>query len=285
MFHKKLKKINIQNWIIQLPKNTMQYVALLRGINVGGNNKIEMKKLKTVFEEAGLHDVTTYINSGNIVFQDAIRSQNKLVTLLEKAIFFFFLLSIQKDRSVAVFATALGYITAQYVAYHRQRKWLLRIAYLPFVASPVILATCLLFLWIKLRLAGTLFGVVLAQWMFAFSFAIIFFVPFWSPTIRATEELVYTLGGTARQALQKVLFPMSVSSLRICFFQTFLMSWVQYGVTLMVGGGKVQTLPVLVYFYVNEANITFAAMASFLLTLPPLLLLAFNKQYLWNTHG
>lgn len=63
------------------------------------------------------------------------------------------------------------------------------------------------------------------------------------------------------------------------------MSWVQYGVTLMVGGGKVQTLPVLVYFYVNEANITFAAMASLLLTLPPLLLLAFNKQYLWNTHG
>lgn len=196
-----------------------------------------------------------------------------------------FLLSMAISLTVAVFATALGYITAQYVAYHRQRKWHLRIAYLPFVASPVILATCLLFLWIKLRLAGTLFGVVLAQWMFAFSFAIIFFVPFWSPTIRATEELVYTLGGTARQALQKVLLPMSVSSLRICFFQTFLMSWVQYGVTLMVGGGKVQTLPVLVYFYVNEANITFAAMASLLLTLPPLLLLAFNKQYLWNTHG
>ncbi len=73
----------------------MQYVALLRGINVGGNNKIEMKKLKTVFEEAGLHDVTTYINSGNIVFQDAIRSQNKLVTLLEKAIFENFGLSIK----------------------------------------------------------------------------------------------------------------------------------------------------------------------------------------------
>jgi uncharacterized protein (DUF1697 family) len=45
-----------------------KYVALLRGINVGGNNKIEMKKLKTVFETLGFTDVSTYINSGNVIF-------------------------------------------------------------------------------------------------------------------------------------------------------------------------------------------------------------------------
>lgn len=46
----------------------MIYIALLRGINVGGNNKIEMKKLKQTFEHAGMGHVTTYINSGNIIF-------------------------------------------------------------------------------------------------------------------------------------------------------------------------------------------------------------------------
>lgn len=40
----------------------MVYVALLRGINVGGNNKIDMKLLKSVFEEAGMSAVKTYIN-------------------------------------------------------------------------------------------------------------------------------------------------------------------------------------------------------------------------------
>ena len=43
------------------------YVVLLRGINVGGNNKIEMGKLKTVFAAFGFADVRTYINSGNVI--------------------------------------------------------------------------------------------------------------------------------------------------------------------------------------------------------------------------
>ncbi|MFA6604256.1 MAG: DUF1697 domain-containing protein [Patescibacteria group bacterium] len=47
----------------------MKYVALLRGINVGGNKKIEMKKLKAIFESLGFTDVSTYINSGNIIFE------------------------------------------------------------------------------------------------------------------------------------------------------------------------------------------------------------------------
>ncbi|HHW30127.1 MAG TPA: DUF1697 domain-containing protein [Clostridiaceae bacterium] len=45
-----------------------RYIALLRGINVGGKNKISMKELKELFEENGCKDVVTYINSGNIIF-------------------------------------------------------------------------------------------------------------------------------------------------------------------------------------------------------------------------
>lgn len=46
----------------------MQYVALLRGINVGGNKKIDMKELKKCFESLRFEDVSTYINSGNVLF-------------------------------------------------------------------------------------------------------------------------------------------------------------------------------------------------------------------------
>ena len=45
----------------------MVYVALLRGINVGGNNIVGMKKLKVAFESLGFKNVVTYINSGNII--------------------------------------------------------------------------------------------------------------------------------------------------------------------------------------------------------------------------
>ena len=45
------------------------HVALLRGINVGGRNKLRMKDLVAIFEDTGCRDVRTYIQSGNVVFQ------------------------------------------------------------------------------------------------------------------------------------------------------------------------------------------------------------------------
>lgn len=45
------------------------YIALLRGINVGGNNKIKMAELRQACEAIGLRRVQTYIQSGNILFE------------------------------------------------------------------------------------------------------------------------------------------------------------------------------------------------------------------------
>lgn len=62
----------------------MKYVALLRGINVGGNNKVEMAKLKTLFEKLECTNVTTYINSGNVIFETE-KSTSKILEDFEKA--------------------------------------------------------------------------------------------------------------------------------------------------------------------------------------------------------
>jgi uncharacterized protein (DUF1697 family) len=64
----------------------MTYVALLRGINVGGKNKVAMPRLKKTFEGLGLRDVTTYINSGNVIFKDTKRKPATIVSALERAI-------------------------------------------------------------------------------------------------------------------------------------------------------------------------------------------------------
>ncbi|RWZ58535.1 DUF1697 domain-containing protein [Halobacillus fulvus] len=64
----------------------MIYIALLRGINVGGKNKVDMKRLKQTFEEAGMNDVVTYINTGNIIFSKEDLSKTDLSNILEKAI-------------------------------------------------------------------------------------------------------------------------------------------------------------------------------------------------------
>lgn len=73
----------------------MIYVALLRGINVGGNNKISMKLLKETFERAGMEEVITYINSGNVIFKASGYNTSELSELLEKAILKDFSLDIK----------------------------------------------------------------------------------------------------------------------------------------------------------------------------------------------
>ncbi len=64
----------------------MQYIVLLRGINVGGNNKVSMADLKTCFESLGFQNVRTYINSGNVIFETTKIDKTNLVSLCEKAI-------------------------------------------------------------------------------------------------------------------------------------------------------------------------------------------------------
>ena len=64
----------------------MVYIALLRGINVGGKNKIDMKLLKQMFERVGMNDVVTYINTGNIIFSYEGLSKIELSAILEEAI-------------------------------------------------------------------------------------------------------------------------------------------------------------------------------------------------------
>ena len=64
----------------------MRYVALLRGINLGGNNQMKMEELRTTFEALGFTKVKSYINSGNIAFDTKKSSESKLIDKIEKAV-------------------------------------------------------------------------------------------------------------------------------------------------------------------------------------------------------
>ena len=64
----------------------MRYLALLRGINVGGNTLIRMPQLKECFENLGFEDVSTYIQSGNVIFSSDETDKMKLSKKIETAI-------------------------------------------------------------------------------------------------------------------------------------------------------------------------------------------------------
>jgi putative spermidine/putrescine transport system permease protein len=195
------------------------------------------------------------------------------------------LTSLVVSGVVALLASAGGFLSARAVAYHRWRAWLLAAAYVPFAASPVVLGVCLLYVYIKLGVAGTALGVVLAHTVFAYGFAVLFWVPFWSPEKRGYEDLVRTLGGSHLQAFRRVLLPLSRGPFAVCVLQTFLISWFQYGLTVLVGAGKVDTLTLRVFAYVYEGNTGQAAVASLVLIAPAAAFAWLNRRVISRLVG
>jgi uncharacterized protein (DUF1697 family) len=64
----------------------MRYVALLRGINVGGKNIIKMPELRNSFERMGFRNVSTYIQSGNVLFESSVAKPAALSDVIEEAV-------------------------------------------------------------------------------------------------------------------------------------------------------------------------------------------------------
>jgi uncharacterized protein (DUF1697 family) len=79
-----------------------RYIALLRGINVGGNKIIKMEALAGAFTAAGFRKVRTYIASGNVIFHDRSSDRKKLTKKIEKLL----TASFGHEIAVALFTLA-----------------------------------------------------------------------------------------------------------------------------------------------------------------------------------
>ena len=188
--------------------------------------------------------------------------------------------SLALAMAIASAATAAGFLTSRVVAYHRWRGFLVFLAYVPFVLSPVILGVCLLHVAVTLGVSGSFPGVVGGQFIFAYAFEVVLFVGFWNAETLAFEELALTLGGSPAQAFGRVLLPLGREILLIGFFQAFLLSWFDYGLVLVIGNGRVQTLTVRVFEYLGAGNVPLASVSACLLVAPPVALLCFNRRFL-----
>ena len=67
-------------------KENKKYIALLRGINISGKNKVPMSELKNKMEELGYKNVVTYLNSGNVIFESNIDDKETIMRNIYEAI-------------------------------------------------------------------------------------------------------------------------------------------------------------------------------------------------------
>ncbi len=110
----------------------MKYVALLRGVNVGGKSIIKMADLKEAVEKCGLINVRTYIQSGNVIFESDEEGAGKIAAKLEDSLLRAFNFEI---RVIVMNRAQFTDILAEVPADWKMRQDLR--CYLAFIREPV----------------------------------------------------------------------------------------------------------------------------------------------------
>lgn len=177
--------------------------------------------------------------------------------------------SVQLSLLVGVLATLGGLLISRSLRRQRAPVWRF-LLYLPFVISPVIAATSLYDLNVRLGLAGTFWGVLLSQLSFATAFATVFFCELWNLRTDRLESLVRSCGGSHAAVWRHVVWPESRGLVTVCLLQAALFSWLDYGMVSVIGGGRVTTLTTRLFAYVREASINQAGLSALFLLLPVL---------------
>ncbi|MEP6992638.1 MAG: ABC transporter permease subunit [bacterium] len=142
-------------------------------------------------------------------------------------------------------------------------------AFLPVAAPPLALGTGLQVVLLGLGLGGSLAGVLLAHSVPAIGYLTLLFLGTFTLFDARVEDESRTLGATRAQTWLRVTLPLLRPQIAEALIVGFLVSWTQFALTLVVGGGEVRALPIEVFAYVRSGQDQRAAVGALLLVIPP----------------
>ena len=160
----------------------------------------------------------------------------------------------------------------------RQLVWL--IFFLPTVIPPLAIGMGLNILFLWLGLAGTLTGVVLAHILPTLPYTIFTLSSAFARFDENYEFQALALGAGPWLVFRKVTLRMMAPSLLVAALFAFLISWSQYLLTLLIGGGQVITLPILLFSAASGGNPAMIATLSLMFITPPILVIALTARQL-----
>ena len=131
---------------------------------------------------------------------------------------------------------------------------------------------------LRLGLAGSVPGVILAHLVPVLPYMTLVLAAVFSRFDPAFEQQARSLGATPWQAFRAVTLPAILPGLMTAALFSFLVSWSQYLLTLAIGGGRVQTLPLLLYSFAAAGRNDITAAIALLYMLPGLLILAITAR-------
>ena len=164
----------------------------------------------------------------------------------------------------------------------RQLIWLL--LFLPTVVPPLAIGMGLNILFLRIGLAGTIIGVILAHLIPTLPYTIFTLSSAFARYEENYEHQALALGASPLQIFFNVTLRMMTPGLVVATLFAFLISWSQYLLTLLIGGGKVITLPILLFAAASGGDPSTIGIKALLFVLPPVLVIAFTAREL-NRHG
>lgn len=185
---------------------------------------------------------------------------------------------------VAAVTTALalliGLPAARALGMHRfrGRALVLLLVAAPAVVPGIAVALGLHGIFLRLGLTGSVPGVVLAHLIPVQPYVILILTAVFARLDPDLESQARSLGATPAQVLAHVALPAIRPGLLTAALFAFLVSWSQYLLTLAIGGGRVETLPLTLFAYVSAGRNDMAGAIAMLYILPGLLVLALTAR-------
>jgi putative spermidine/putrescine transport system permease protein len=150
----------------------------------------------------------------------------------------------------------------------------------PILVSPLATLMGIQFVLIKLGLNGTLAGVILVHLIPTIPYTTLVLSSVFAHFDRGYEAQARSLGASALQVLQQVTLPLIAPGILVSALFAFLISWNEFLLTFFVGGGRVFTLPMVVFTALQGGNNGLTAAVAITSILPALIFLSVTSQVL-----
>jgi putative spermidine/putrescine transport system permease protein len=151
---------------------------------------------------------------------------------------------------------------------------------LPVIVPPLCVAMGLHLWFLKLGLTETFWGVVLVHLTFCLPYSVFVMWGVFSNYNPDYEDQARSLGATSWKLITRVMLPLTLPGIMVAGLFSFLLSWSQYLSTLIIGGGRVTTLPILLFALMGSGDRPVAAAVSIVFVAPAFLALLFSARYL-----
>jgi len=184
--------------------------------------------------------------------------------------------------AVAVLASLIGLSGGRALGLYRFRgRRAVQLLFLaPVIVPGLAVALGVQVLFIRYGLADTIPGVVLVQLLPTIPYVTLAMAATFANFDTAYEDQARVLGAGPLRTFWSVTLPGVRPGLAVAAYFAFLISWSEYILTLLVGGGTVKTLPLLLLGYIGAADLNEAAALALVFVLPPILLLVPMTKYL-----